>query len=81
MHILLNKRTREGGSNIKNIMQLERSTHNSSRRSMSPIMYIYFGNTIENEYVKFHGISERKEQYDDIRNVGNFKIKYRNREF
>lgn len=61
-----------GGSNIERIMQLERSAHNSSRSVPRPCAYVC-GNTTENEYIKFYGISKRKEQYDDIRKVWKFK--------
>ena len=55
----------EVGGNTERIIQLERSAHNNSGSMSRPRAYVC-GNTTENEYIKFYGISEWKEQYDDI---------------
>ena len=70
----------EIGQMLRQLCNLEQSKFVRGR-SMSQSYSYSCGNTAETLHFLIHGIPERKEQHDDIRKVGDLKMKYRNREF
>ena len=54
-------------------MQLEENQYHRSRGMPRPYPYAG-GNTAKGFNIKFHGISERKKQFDDIREVSKIEI-------
>ena len=70
--VLRRETTRKRG-NSANAVQLEKSKDYRGRSMPGPCTYA-FGNPAQSGGIEFHGVSERKEQSDDIRSARKFKV-------
>ena len=70
---ILRRKKRRNRKNTERIVRMERSKHNRGGGLPRPHTYVG-GNTAENECIKFHGISERKKQFDNTRKTCKLEI-------